>query len=121
MLRRANSLASPGGAVVTARDGVGLGIRLWRIDRVLVQSSEKWIVVSSGYRIQQQHQLDISQTAHDMGRGAGRATRCAECLTWGQNRKSSMRAYVFRFAPESGHRAMQSACPFRAIGLNRSR
>src|SRR5438105_169653 len=32
----------------------------------------------------------------------------------GQNRKSSMRAYVFRFAPESGHRAMQSACPFRA-------
>src|ERR1700687_73016 len=33
----------------------------------------------------------------------------------GQNRKSSMRAYVFRFAPESGHRAMQSACPFRAI------
>src|ERR1700739_2883992 len=28
-----------------------------------------------------------------------------------QNRKSSMRAYVFRFAP---HRAMQSACPFRA-------
>ena len=33
----------------------------------------------------------------------------------GQNRKSSMRANVFRFAPESGHRAMQSACPFRAI------
>ena len=32
----------------------------------------------------------------------------------GQNRKSSMRANVFRFAPESGHRAMQSACPFRA-------
>jgi len=25
-----------------------------------------------------------------------------------------MRANVFRFAPESGHRAMQSACPFRA-------
>jgi hypothetical protein len=33
----------------------------------------------------------------------------------GQNRKSSMRANVFWFAPESGHRAMQSACPFRAI------
>jgi hypothetical protein len=32
----------------------------------------------------------------------------------GQNRKSSMRADVFRFAPESGHRAMQSACPFGA-------
>src|SRR5580692_7913655 len=32
----------------------------------------------------------------------------------GQNRKSSMRAYVFRYAPESGHRAMQSAGPFRA-------
>jgi hypothetical protein len=28
----------------------------------------------------------------------------------GQNRKSSMRAYVFRFAPESGHCATQSAC-----------
>src|SRR5258706_9090012 len=28
----------------------------------------------------------------------------------GQNRKSSMRAHVFRFAPESRH----SACPFRA-------
>jgi hypothetical protein len=25
-----------------------------------------------------------------------------------------MRVYVFRFAPESEHRAMQSACPFRA-------
>src|SRR5258705_13449108 len=33
----------------------------------------------------------------------------------GQNRKSSMRAYVFRFAPESGRRATWSACPFRAI------
>ena len=33
---------------------------------------------------------------------------------WGQNRKTSMRAYVFRFAPESGHCATQSACPFRA-------
>src|SRR5258706_14176443 len=32
----------------------------------------------------------------------------------GQNRKSSRRANVFRFAPESGHRAMQSAYPFRA-------
>src|SRR6266478_290780 len=31
----------------------------------------------------------------------------------GQNRKSSMRAYVFRFAPESGRRATWSACPFR--------
>src|SRR6478752_941685 len=30
-----------------------------------------------------------------------------------QNRKSSMRAYVFRFAPESGRRATWSACPFR--------
>jgi len=25
-----------------------------------------------------------------------------------------MRANVFRYAPESGHRAVQSACPFRA-------
>ena len=25
-----------------------------------------------------------------------------------------MQAYVFRFVPESGHYAMQSACPFRA-------
>ena len=32
----------------------------------------------------------------------------------GQNRKSSMRAYVFRFAPKSGHCATESACPFRA-------
>ena len=32
----------------------------------------------------------------------------------GQNRKSSMRAHVFRFAPDSGHCAVQSACPFRA-------
>src|SRR4029077_18845687 len=39
----------------------------------------------------------------------------------GQNRKSSTRAYVFRFAPESGHCATESACPFRAMnrhGLN---
>ena len=32
----------------------------------------------------------------------------------GQNRKSSLRAYVFRFAPESRHYATHSACPFRA-------
>jgi hypothetical protein len=32
----------------------------------------------------------------------------------GQNRISSPRGYVFRFAPESGHRALQSACLFRA-------
>ena len=31
-----------------------------------------------------------------------------------------MRAYVFRFAPESGHREMQSACPFRAISGSHS-
>ena len=32
----------------------------------------------------------------------------------GQTRISSLRGYVFRFAPESGHRALQSACLFRA-------
>ena len=32
----------------------------------------------------------------------------------GQNRKSSMRAHVFCFAPESGHCGTESACPFRA-------
>jgi hypothetical protein len=37
----------------------------------------------------------------------------------GQNRKSSMRAYVFRFAPESGRRATWSACPFRATNGSR--
>jgi hypothetical protein len=31
-----------------------------------------------------------------------------------QNRKSSMRAYVFRFAPENGHCVTRSICPFRA-------
>src|SRR6266576_1873282 len=31
-----------------------------------------------------------------------------------QNRISSLRGYVFCFAPESGHRALQSACLFRA-------
>ena len=32
----------------------------------------------------------------------------------GQNRISSLRGYVFCFAPESGQRALQSACLFRA-------
>ncbi len=32
-----------------------------------------------------------------------------------QNRKSSMRAYVFRFAPESGLMSDIAPCPFRAI------
>ena len=32
----------------------------------------------------------------------------------GQNRKSSMRAYVFRCSPNNGHRQDTSACPFRA-------
>src|SRR6267154_4978368 len=31
----------------------------------------------------------------------------------GQNRKSSMRAHVFCFAPESGHCGTESASPFR--------
>src|SRR5258706_9687299 len=31
----------------------------------------------------------------------------------GSKPESSMRAYVFRFAPESGRRATWSACPFR--------
>src|SRR5712671_1069138 len=38
----------------------------------------------------------------------------------GQNRKSSMRAHVFRFAPDSGHCAVQSACPFRAAKSRRA-
>src|SRR6266404_4771267 len=65
--------------------GFGGSTASWSND-LKIQSSEKWIGVSSVYRIQQQHQLDISQTAHDMGRGAGRATRFAECLSWGQSR-----------------------------------
>jgi hypothetical protein len=32
----------------------------------------------------------------------------------GQNRKSSMRAHVFRFTPESRHHVTHAACPFRA-------
>jgi hypothetical protein len=39
----------------------------------------------------------------------------------GQNRISSLRGYVFRFAPESGHRALRSACLFRAKERTRSR
>src|SRR5260370_24483132 len=35
-------------------------------------------------------------------------------IQMGQNRKSSSRAYVFRFAPKNGHRATSAACPFRA-------
>jgi len=31
-----------------------------------------------------------------------------------------MRAYVFRFAPESGRRATWSACPFRAKSRHHS-
>jgi len=32
---------------------------------------------------------------------------------WVQNRKSSMRAHVFRCSPNNGHRQDTSACPFR--------
>jgi len=39
-----------------------------------------------------------------------RPLRRALMSAWGQNRISSLRGYVFRFAPESGHRALQSAC-----------
>src|SRR5882724_2403169 len=34
----------------------------------------------------------------------------------GQTEKNSSRANVFRITPESGRRALQSACPFRANG-----
>src|SRR5260370_36174303 len=37
----------------------------------------------------------------------------------GQNRKSSMRAYVFRCSPNNGHRQDTSACPFRANNARR--
>jgi hypothetical protein len=52
-----------------------------------------------------------------------RVCRSFANVSVGQNRKSSMRANVFRFAPESGHRAMQSACPLRATSglMRRSR
>jgi hypothetical protein len=33
----------------------------------------------------------------------------------GQNAKYSLRADVFRSTPKTGHRSMQSACPFRAM------
>src|SRR5258705_8121367 len=39
----------------------------------------------------------------------------------GQNRKSSRRAYVFRFTPESGLKSDIPPCPKSAKGLNRSR
>src|SRR5258707_14992145 len=45
--------------------------------------------------------------------------RCWLMSQLGQTRKSSLRGYVFRFAPESGHRALQSACLFRGrFGLS---
>src|SRR5260370_6669060 len=39
--------------------------------------------------------------------------RCMSLL-WVKNRKSSMRANIVCFAPESRHHAMPSACPFCA-------
>ena len=53
----------------------------------------------------------LRHSTADCARISATAARMSES---GQNRKSSMRANVFRYAPESGHRAMQSACPFRA-------
>src|SRR5258708_15663055 len=38
----------------------------------------------------------------------------------GQNRKSSLRAHVFRFTPESRHDATHSVCPFRAMSGSRT-
>jgi hypothetical protein len=40
--------------------------------------------------------------------------QCNRDKLLGQNRKSSTRANVFRFAPETGHRGIRSACPFGA-------
>src|SRR5882724_10936115 len=39
---------------------------------------------------------------------------CAQHVRFVQTEKNSVRGYVFRFAPESGHRATQSPCPFGA-------
>jgi hypothetical protein len=33
---------------------------------------------------------------------------------WGQKAKYSLRADVFRFGPNNGHRSIGSACPFGA-------
>jgi hypothetical protein len=43
-----------------------------------------------------------------------RRRECASNVAMGQNRKSSMRANVFRCSPNNGHRQDTSACPFRA-------
>ena len=40
------------------------------------------------------------------------AVECSQwCPSWGQKLKSSMGAYVFRSAPNNGHRATTAACP----------
>src|SRR6478752_1800192 len=46
-------------------------------------------------------------------------TACDTTSVEGRNRKSSMRAHVFRFAPKSGHCATESACPFRSNNRHR--
>jgi hypothetical protein len=38
---------------------------------------------------------------------------------WGQKAKYSLRANDFRYAPNNGHSAVTTACPFRANALNR--
>jgi hypothetical protein len=50
-----------------------------------------------------------AQTSTQKG---GRCAASHAMSELGQNRKSSMGAYVFRFAPESGRRATWSARPF---------
>ena len=59
--------------------------------------------------------------------GTGQKTFCARSLSRkrlesvvGQNRKSSIRANVFRCSPNNGHRHDTSACPFRALLLQKS-
>jgi hypothetical protein len=54
-------------------------------------------------------------SAHIVTIGLSWVTRVIKPMSGsGQNRKSSMRANVFRFAPESGHRTTRSACPVGA-------
>ena len=70
-----------------------------------------------GQDMQRHFGADVLERFHlEMRRSHPRLYRAEGMLhSLGQNRKSSMRAYVFRFAPESGRRATWSTCPFRAM------
>src|SRR6266478_9424931 len=74
------------------------------------------LTLRKGYR----HIADERELRNQVVSPYGRFTLVTIWSLVGQTEKNSVRANVFRSAPETGHRGIRSACPFCAMSGSHS-